>query len=378
MVRRRTRSKVGASPTPVLVVVAAHLPPPVHGMAVAVEAFTHLLDDAAANAGGKVVRTDISSDPGQRRFGQHVDRCWRVAVALRQIWRHRQDSPAIYVSCDAGLGMIFTIFLTSLARLLRQRAYVHHHSYAYVRKRRRLFLGLAQASGKRTVHLAGCDKMAEELCGRYPELGEVRVLPILYAVPTVDQLPRRYNGGDVVLGHLSNLSEEKGLRDVFATAEELSRLGVNSRIALAGPPLRSKDAVLLQSLLSRAGNTVEYLGPVYGRAREKFYDGIDIFVFPSRYRHESFGLVAGEAFVRGIPIVAYEAGCLSQDLVGKESLVLKRTQPFPTTAARWIAHQVERGRTSGLQPDTERLHEAAKLRARELATEMVIGPQSNG
>lgn len=357
-------------------VVAAHLPPPIHGMAVAVEAFTQLLDDAAANAGGKVVRTDISSVPGQARFGQYVNRCWRVAIALREMWKHRRDNPAIYVSCDAGLGMVFTISLTSFARLLRQRAYVHHHSYAYVRKRHRLFRRLAQASGKHSVHLTGCEKMAVELCSRYPELGEVRVLPILYAVPTAGQSTRRCDDGAVVLGHLSNLSEEKGLRDVFATADELTRLGVANRILLAGPPFTPKDAVLLRSLMYRAGNTVEYVGPVYGRAREQFYEVIDIFVFPSRYRHESFGLVAGEAFVRGIPIVAYEAGCLSQDLIGKAGLILERTQPFPTTAARWIAQHVTRGRTPGHLSGATGLHEAAKRRARELAAEMVTGPVS--
>jgi glycosyltransferase involved in cell wall biosynthesis len=50
--------------------------------------------------------------------------------------------------------------------------------------------------------------------------------------------------------------------------------------------------------------TVEFTGPLYDDNKWKAYAGADIFCFPTHYSAESFGLVAVEAMIFGLPVVA--------------------------------------------------------------------------
>jgi glycosyltransferase involved in cell wall biosynthesis len=169
---------------------------------------------------------------------------------------------------------------------------------------------------------------------------------------------------------MSNLSAEKGLRDVFQTFDRLRQRGVATELVLAGPAATPGDAELVDQLVTAAGDGVHYLGPVYGTDRDKFFDAVDIFLFPSRYRHESFGLVAGEALVRGVEIVAYARGCLTSELVAEAGLLLPRTGPFAEPAAAWIA---DHGRQSKQSFATIRDKRAeAEAKAQAVASEMVL------
>ena len=101
--------------------------------------------------------------------------------------------------------------------------------------------------------------------------------------------------GEVVVGHLANLSREKGTPDLV---EALEWSGV--RAVLAGPAMLNFTRAFVPS------PKVTVLGPLTESAKRDFYAGIDLFVLPSR--SDSFGLVLLEAWANGKPVVAYRAG----------------------------------------------------------------------
>jgi glycosyltransferase involved in cell wall biosynthesis len=184
--------------------------------------------------------------------------------------------------------------------------------------------------------------MADSLRTNYPRTRRVEVLPILYALtgdPT--RRERRSNTTSqptsVVLGHLSNLSIAKGLEQVFDTVQLMHGRGKECRLLIAGPSAGREDREVLERRLLQAGGLAWHLGPVQDDSRERFFDDIDVFLFPSRYRHESFGLVVGEALSRGCPVVTFETACLSHELVGQAGLVLPLSEPFSERAAAWIS-----------------------------------------
>ena len=108
---------------------------------------------------------------------------------------------------------------------------------------------------------------------------------------------------EVVLGHLSNNSVEKGTVDLLRAAEIAWSHGEEFRVVLAGPEMpnfrrfwdrfRHKDRVTRLGAFSEAD-------------RRDFYAGIDFFSLPSRC--DSFGLVLIEAWANGKPNVVYRAG----------------------------------------------------------------------
>jgi glycosyltransferase involved in cell wall biosynthesis len=107
---------------------------------------------------------------------------------------------------------------------------------------------------------------------------------------------------EVVIGHLANLSSEKGTIDLVRAATELAT-ATPFRLVLAGPAMPS-----FEQYVGHAGrsNWVTLTGPLGEEAKRDFYAGIDLFVLPSR--SDSFGLVFLEAWASGIPVIAYRAG----------------------------------------------------------------------
>jgi glycosyltransferase involved in cell wall biosynthesis len=138
----------------------------------------------------------------------------------------------------------------------------------------------------------------------------------------------------VTVGHLSNLTLEKGLDEVIRFGRTAIKQSKVARVILAGPSFGKAERALLDAVASEPG--FEYRGPVSGRLKEDFFRDIDLFLFPTHYRHESFGLVVWEAMLRGVPVIAYRAGCLTQTAAGAGNLVLEPGEDFTTLGIRRI------------------------------------------
>jgi len=106
---------------------------------------------------------------------------------------------------------------------------------------------------------------------------------------------------DFVVGHLANLSQEKGSCDLLHTLR--AGLAPSVRLVLAGPRMPNFSRCL-RSLADSPQLLVT--GPLSDHEKRDFYAGIDLFVLPSR--SDSFGLVLLEAWANGKPVLAYRAG----------------------------------------------------------------------
>jgi len=111
---------------------------------------------------------------------------------------------------------------------------------------------------------------------------------------------------DVVVGHLANLSAEKGSNDLVQAAD-----GLPVKLALAGPAMPN----------FRTAVGVRVLGELSHSEKRDFFAGIDLFALPSVV--DSFGLVLLEAMANGVPCVGYNAGGIPGVIAdGVEGLVV--------------------------------------------------------
>jgi glycosyltransferase involved in cell wall biosynthesis len=108
---------------------------------------------------------------------------------------------------------------------------------------------------------------------------------------------------EIVIGHLANLSEEKGSVDLMRAAEIAWEQGHRFALVLAGPHMPN-FARFCQRY--RQADRVRCLGVLSKQQKRDFFAGIDLFALPSR--SDSFGLVLLEAWANGVPNVAYRAG----------------------------------------------------------------------
>lgn len=111
------------------------------------------------------------------------------------------------------------------------------------------------------------------------------------------------------LGHLANLSEEKGTVDLLRAVTLLHERGVRFTLLLAGPSMPNFQRAWEQ-LPAAVRSQVHLLGILKDEEKPDFFASLDVFVLPSR--SDSFGLVLLEAWANGIPCVGYRAGGIAE------------------------------------------------------------------
>lgn len=118
--------------------------------------------------------------------------------------------------------------------------------------------------------------------------------------------------GEVVIGHLANLSAEKGSIDLVRAVDAVRRRDVPVRLVLAGSAMPA-----FEEFWKRLGDPpwVTRLGEIDDAQKRDFYAGLDVFAMPSK--SDSFGIVYLEAWANGLPVIGYRAGGVA-DLIRHE------------------------------------------------------------
>ena len=164
------------------------------------------------------------------------------------------------------------------------------------------------------------------------------------------QLPE----GEIRIGHLANLSWEKGTTDLVQAAQLLWQQGLKCRLLLAGPMMpnfRRFWHTLPPSL------PVTLLGALSEAEKRDFYAACDLFALPSR--SDSFGLVLLEAWANGMPCVGYRAGGIAEVIRHEQDGLLVDCDDIPSLAqalAILLRNETKRqafGRTGQQRVQTE-------------------------
>lgn len=306
-------------------------------MSLATERFATLLDDR-----GHVTRLDISGFEHGRSARHHLVRLGRTLRAAGSLARCERRDP-VYLGCDAGAGVLYATVLLAVARARGCRRFLHHHSFAYVHRRWTPMAALVRVAGPATDHVFTCERQAERFGQHYPGARRRRALPITFtlAEPTRGARSPGSLATPVVLGHFGNLSMAKGVGRAVATLDACLVHGIDAVLDLAGPVVDPEADRLLAAARGRLGSRLILRGEVRGPAKDAYLTGLDVFLFPTRYRNESFGIVAAEAMAAGVPTIAYAAGCLDVDWVGHGGLVVKPDADFVERAVAQIRAWVD-------------------------------------
>lgn len=139
-------------------------------------------------------------------------------------------------------------------------------------------------------------------------------------------LPQR---GPVRLGHLANLSEEKGTVDLLRAATMLHERNIPFTLLLAGPSMPNFLSAW-RALPQAVRQHVHLLGTLRDEEKADFFAACDVFVLPSR--SDSFGLVLLEAWANGIPCVGYRAGGIAEVIRHDDDGLLAPCGDIPSLA----------------------------------------------
>ncbi len=296
----------------------APMPPPVHGQSVASAAMREFIEN-----GGQITHVLDSGEQGQtagrwRKIGRQIGMAWQVLAAPE----HK-----IYLSVNAGKGIVLTSLLAAAARIRGKSIALHHHSYQYIGEKKGLMDLLTRAAGRGAYHITNCRDMAMELQSRYPAAQHALGYSNVGVVDADLDFGYRHEG-DLVLGHISNLTEEKGLGRTIDCFRQVRKIWPETRLIVAGPDSDEFAKRAINAAMAEFGETFSWIGPVYGAAKKDYFHRLDVVLFPSLYPIETQGIVNLEAMACGKPVIAFAQCCIGGDIGASGGLAVAKSDDY--------------------------------------------------
>lgn len=170
----------------------------------------------------------------------------------------------------------------------------------------------------------------------------------------VTDVPHRVDrSGPPRVLYLSNMLRTKGALVLLEALVGLHRRGIAFDATFAGADPRDGTVDEFHRTVAThgLGSQVRYLGPIYGEAKDALFRDSDLFVFPTFYAPETFGLVLLEAMQWALPIISTPEGAIPEIVVEGETGFLVRQRDAEALADRlaYLLQEPQRRREMGEQ-----------------------------
>lgn len=308
-------------------------PPPIHGVSLVNSTIRDRLFDREVHP----ACIDLSPRSLERTWSIRLSRIVKVFIGLSTYFKAllNNKNVSLYIGLSGSYGQLYEILFIVLARLFYVRIFLHHHSYAYLGKWLPYTHLLVRLAGLGATHIVLCDGMGRKLQDRYKPIQHIFVLS---NAVTLQCNSTCFIGGKKALktiAYLGNITPEKGIFEFLAVTESLVNQGIEVQALIAGPFLDEATQTIVLDRVSCL-NAVEYLGPKYDKEKVDFYKKVDVLLFPTKYQHEAEPLTIHEAMSYGIPVIAWERGCIKSILTSDVGLVIEQTEDFVSEAVERI------------------------------------------
>lgn len=329
------------------ILVLGPFPPPFHGFSVATEKLAEKLETKA-----EVERYGLAAKTSSNFLNKFLNLiCAKIAFwrVLLFTWK---GGERVSLGCNGGAGLILTYIILLACRLSRVPTTLHHHSYAYINAKSRLMRTVVALSNKKITHIFLSEEMGRDFRAQYGDVASA-VIPNAYMVEIVDQSTRASHPFRV--GHMSNLTKEKGLFRFVDLVRNLNARGLDFEAVLAGPVNDPDAAKQVAGAVAEMDN-LTHIGPVYGEDKARFLASLDLFVFPTDYGNEAQPIVLYEAMANGVPVVSINRGCIKAQVRGAIK-VFDTVEQYDAEASGYIATII-----SGHSDEFEASRSAARAR----------------
>ena len=319
------------------VCVIGSFPPAASGQASANAWFMRMAEQAGAN----VSTIDLSPRPGPATLRRRVSRIPKVLLGIPTLVSLlvRRLADSVYLGVAGGYGQVYDVIFAGMIRLAGVHLFLHHDSYAYLQKRRPLTATLVRIAGLSATHIVLCDDMKERLIELYGTALQVVVISGATNIELPTNRPRARTQLKTI-GLISHLTRSKGVLEFLDVAERLCKARPDVRALLAGAITEPTLAPMIEERL-RGAPWLTYLGPIPGETKSRFYEDIDVFVFPTRYANEADPAVINEALAHGVAVVARARGCISSVVAGGGGAVIREDTDFVGEAVRLLLEWYE-------------------------------------
>lgn len=294
-----------------------HMPPPVHGAAM-VGQYIH--DSELINGEFESHYINLTTAKNLQDIGKVCMRkLFDFFKLLKKIRRVVKDikPQLVYVTPNACGGAFYKDFVVvEMLKRLGCKVIVHYHNKGVATRQDRWLDNILYKRFFKGIKVILLSECLYEDVKKYVKKEDVFVCG--NGIPDVtensacsDTVARDHIDGKVphVL-FLSNLLISKGVVVLLNALKVLKEKGCRFICDFVGGETVEMDAAMFQNEVAKRGleEIVLYHGRKYGKDKEAFLNGADIFVFPTFYHNECFPLVLLEAMEHGVACISTTEG----------------------------------------------------------------------
>jgi len=299
-----------------------HLAPPVHGAAIMNELYLR----------SKIVNSNFCLRYVKLNYSRTLDdigrfNTYKIAgffLTLFKIFKSLilfRPNLIYFEIAPLGLGFLRDSFFVLLCKVFKRKIVFHLQAKGISEaiKRRRKFWYYSFVFKNTKIILLS--KLLYYDVGNIFKISDVYILPNCVKDELSEEefqqiIKYRSKNYRPVLLFLSNMIESKGPLDVLKICNSLNKEGVDFECLFVGPWESEEIKMRWYEFLEQYDlrEKCKYLGPKYGNEKKQIMKNTNFLIFPTRYKLETFGLVIIEAFMYGIPVVAYDNGGIKETI----------------------------------------------------------------
>ncbi|WP_276864609.1 glycosyltransferase family 4 protein [Mediterranea massiliensis] len=306
-----------------------HMPPPVHGAAMMGK---YIHDSQVINQAFDCRYFNLTLAKDLRDIGKGGIRKFKDFI--RQLRNIRQEvkafRPALcYVTPNAKGGAFYKDFvIVMMLKAMGQKVVIHYHNKGVATRQDKPldnFLYKRFFKGLKVILLA--EPLYQDIC-KYVKREDVFICP--NGIPEQETTPTKtaHEGFNILF--LSNMMKEKGVWDLVEACRILKERGKKFHCHFVGKWSDITEEDFLQKIQeTHLENEITAHGAKYGTEKNIFFQQADVFVFPTYYHNETFGLVLLEAMEYAIPCISSNEGGVPTVIdEGKTGYVIEKQQPL--------------------------------------------------
>lgn len=224
---------------------------------------------------------------------------------INELWFHRPNMIYFQIS-PHGFAFLRDFIFVLIMKIHRVKIVFHLHGKGINKKSnfKKIFYRFC-FNNEKVICLSPL--LAYDIEGVYKD----KIFFVPNGMPDINKEPvKKTNYQPIRLLFLSNLILSKGILDYIEALRILSEKHIDYQGLIIGAESDlTKDE--LNKLLEEAGiaDNVKYLGPKYGEEKERIINSIDVMIFPTWMKQESFPIVLLEMLMNSVPAIStYEGG----------------------------------------------------------------------
>ena len=228
----------------------------------------------------------------------------------------------VYIAITSkGIGFYKDFFFVLISKLLGYKIVFHFHNKGVSLNQNKIidnFLYWLAFSNTNAIILS--QRLYDDI-KKYFNKKAVNVCPNGIPEEKIEtSIPLSYTKKETHFLYLSNLYKSKGVHILLKALKLLKNQSKDFRCSIVGGE-GDVSTQELNSLIKKMDleKEVVYLGKRYGEEKTQIFKMADVFVFPTYYDYETFGLVNIEAMMYGLPVISTREGAIEDIVVDCET-----------------------------------------------------------